>query len=177
MASCGLRRIDDPATTSLAWPGADPVLVAASRTHTQLELFSPVQVACDDHASDERWSFDPVGHVVRRITGKGLDDLLDIFFARWHYEGRSGMRGPAFGLYQRSGVDERLVGVYTFARICNPNWASITFLPSAHDLERLRLGLLSPMALRHRLVAENEYRELNRLALAGDIDLGRGAVS
>jgi hypothetical protein len=81
------------------------------------------------------------------------------------YEGRPGMRGPAFGLYWLGDGTSELVGLCTFARICNPAWADITFEPSADDLTRYSAGMMSEPALRNRLVAESEYLELNRLAL------------
>jgi len=161
---------------SLAWPGAHPLLSRGTgffdpSTHTDVAGFGIA----------EQPTFDPTGFSVRLIPPAGKDDLLESLFVRWHYAAAPGMRRPAFGLYWHGSGRSELVGIVTFARICNPRWAELTFRPTPLDLEFVAMGRMSPIALSHRLVAESEYLELNRLALvdpaATHAPLARGAAS
>lgn len=172
-----LRIQDDWQSASLAWPGAHPLLAHGE----QLDLFTPLRVVRGDAHGRHGEAFDPTAFQVRPIPSRGKTELLENFFGRWHYEGAPGMRGPAFGLYWHGMGREELVGLATFARVQNPNWGAITFRPTLTDLEHVAAGRMSEQALRHRLVAESEYQELNRLALvdrrATRAPLLRGASS
>lgn len=126
-----------------------------------------------------RSGFDPRAFTVRRIRGVGAAATVAEFLDRWHYSRSEGMPGPRWGLYHSATAE--LVGVACFGRHPNPWWGRLTFRARVADFDRLRRGEWNELALAFRTVAESEYLDLNRLALAAPTStsapLGTGAAS